>query len=241
MKKYIIIIALIFAVCPVSSPAADFTGNILVDGFLNPGEVPVTNHNPLFSWEYTGMVSSFTLTVSLDTVFLPAGEEWNFTGSTTIANTINGITRTSYNADNGAQPLLPARTYFWRVTLYENGASASRSGQFTTLESDVSMNESKLNLAVGWNNPFNPLNGQVTKFRFSSGNRDRRVKVRIFTLSGELVKEWPEQTILMDAWYSVEWDGKNRDGETVAAGIYLVNLFDPGEGKSVTKRLAVIK
>jgi hypothetical protein len=217
----------------------------LVDGVYDSTQTVITGRQPVFSWTIGDAVSSFTVTVSADDVFDPAGELWNYTGSTTAANTINFITRVPYNADGAAAPLAAGTRYYWQVTLYNvsgTGAvtSASASGRFTTVAAAVALDGRTLDLAVDWNNPFNP-NTQYTRFRFVAKDRDRRVKLQVFSLSGALVRDWPEMVLLRDAWYEQAWDGRNNDGEVVARGVYLVNLRDVGEGKGVTRRVAVVK
>lgn len=96
-------------------------------------------------------------------------------------------------------------------------------------------------LAVDWNNPFNPAKNQYTIFSFAAKDRDRMMQLRVFTVSGELVRDWPELTVLKDAWYTQDWDGKNNLGETVARGIYFVNLIDIGDNSGLTRRVVVIK
>jgi hypothetical protein len=239
-KRIIFIFSLLFLFTNLYAETARFKPGTLplVDGVYNSTQTIISNRQPVFSWEMGSSVSSFTITVSADNVFDPSGELWNCTGSTTTANTINYITRVAYN---GATPLSAGQTYFWQVTIYCDGTSATASGQFSTIASAATLSRGKFDLAVDWNNPFNPATGQVTRFRFTAKDRDRRVQVRVFTISGELVRDWPEQTILKDAVYTVDWDGKNRQGEMVARGIYFVNLMDVGEATGVTKRLAVIK
>ncbi|MBN1621978.1 MAG: hypothetical protein JW871_05245 [Endomicrobiales bacterium] len=242
MKKYKYLLALLFIVKYPVFAQVSFEGNPLIDGVKNPAEVVVTGRSPVFSWEYAGLVSSFTITVSDDSIFSNSGEIWNHVGSTTLANTINGVTRVAYNTDGGAAQLQPDRTYYWQVTIYGEGTQSTKVNLvFSSVSSEVNMPSGNLSLAVDWNNPFNPSIGQTTKFRFTTRNRDRTVQVRIFTLSGELVKTWAEQTMLQNAWYSVEWDGRNDDGKIVARGIYLVNLMDVGEKKGVTEKVIVIK
>ncbi|GEM_PF-2784942 len=98
-----------------------------------------------------------------------------------------------------------------------------------------------LALAVDLNNPFDPTINQLTRFVFTSKGKDRTVQLRVFTVSGELVQEWPEQTASQDVVYTQDWDGKNFAGDIVARGMYLVNLKDSAEPRGVTRRLAVIK
>lgn len=240
MKKRILaVIALSFIAAQSLWAAAAFESGTLplVDGVYNSTQaVSTAARQPIFSWEFASGISSFTVTVSTDSVFLAAGEMWNYAGSTTSANTINNITRLAYN---GAA-LSVNNVYYWQVTIYEEATSASAAGQFSVTSAAVGLPEAKFDLAVEWNNPFNPAQNQITKFRFTAKDRDRKMKLRLFTLSGELVLEWPEQTVLKDAWYTEVWDGKNSNNETVARGIYLVNLMDVGDKTGLTRKVAVV-
>jgi len=240
MKKLIIlaIFAWLFAL-PALFAATIVGGSVCVDGLVTSTQTVITSRQPLFSWEYSGSVSSFTIVVSADPLF--ASTVWNYTGSTTTANTVNFITRVPYNIDTFATALSAKTVYYWQVTIYDNGVSASSGvGQFTTITSAANLSGEKYDLAVDWNNPFNPSNSQITKFRFIAKDRDRKLQLRVFTLSGELVTEWPEQTAIQGAVYTQEWDGKNNNNEIVARGIYLVNLMDVGDKTGVTRKVAVV-
>ena len=209
----------------------------LVDGVYNSTQAVVTSsRQPLFSWEFASNISSFTITVSTDSLFTDSGEMWNHVGTTATANTINLITRVAY-----AGTALSANTvYYWQVTIYDAGTTDSDGGQFTVTTAAVGLPEAKYDLAIEWNNPFNPSNNEITRFRYTAKDRDRKMKLRVFTLSGELILDWPEQTVLKDAWYTETWNGKNSNNETVARGIYLVNLMDVGDKVGITRKVAVI-
>jgi hypothetical protein len=245
MKKFIFFpLLFVFLVSPLWGAAKFRIGTLpLVDGVYNSTQTVVTGRQPVFSWAIGDLVSSFTVTVADN--FPPTTTFWDYTGSTTSLNTINFTTRVPYNADSSALPLAANTTYAWRVVIYNvdangNSSSATAVSQFSTVATAVTLTGGSFDLAVDWNNPFNPAT-QYTVFRFVAKDRDRSVKLQVFTLSGALVRDWPEQTVLKDAWYTQMWDGKNNDGDTVARGIYLVNLKDTGEGKGVTRRVAVIK
>lgn len=242
MMKYILCcFALLGCLSPFAAAAQFKPGTQpLVDGVYASTQAVITGRNPVFSWEYTGTVSSFTITVSADAVFSSSGELWNFIGSTTMPNTMNLITRIAYNSDGTGAALIAGITYFWEVTIYGDGVSQSASSIFTAVTSAVTLPREKFDLAVDWNNPFNPTQGQQTAFRYIARDHDRRMQLRVFTLSGELVRDWPERPVLMDTWYSETWDGKNNDGETVARGMYLVNLKDVGDQSGVTRRIGVL-
>ena len=80
-------------------------------------------------------------------------------------------------------------------------------------------------------NPFRPLKGH--KGVIFNGLTD--AKIRIFTITGELIREG--QVIGEGYWL---WDGKNENGEEVARGIYIYLITDNAGNKKVGK-IAVIK
>jgi flagellar hook assembly protein FlgD len=112
---------------------------------------------------------------------------------------------------------------------------------FSVCGGNILLADDTMELSIEQNNPFNPSRNQTTQFVFSSRGHDRSVQVRVFTLSGELVRQWPAQEALKDTRYTQTWDGKNTDGHIVARGLYLVNLTDSGAARGITRRLAVIK
>jgi hypothetical protein len=240
LKSFLYILLFAAGAGPATAEVRFASGTLpLVDGIYNSTQAVITGRQPVFSWEFLGTVSSFTVVVSSDAVFDASGEQWQYVGSTSSANTINYITRVAYA---GADALQADTRYFWQVALHDGaGASVTATGEFTTVTSAVTLPEQKFDLAVDWNNPFNPVTGQVTRFRFAAKDRDRAVKLRVFTLTGELVCDWPEQTALKNAWYTETWDGRNSDGAIVARGIYLVNLADTGDNKGVTRKVLVVK
>lgn len=243
MKKRILVIFPLLLSASSLWAAAQFKLNTypLVDGIYNSTQTVISGRQPVFSWEFASMISSFTVEVNSDASFAAAGLLWNYVGSTTTANTINFITRIPYNTDGAAAALASEKTYYWKVTIYDNATSASAQGSFYAVSSQANLAGKNYDLVVDWNNPFNPAKGQFTKFRYGAMDRDRKLKLRVFTLAGELVREWPEVTALQNCWFSEDWDGKNLDGETVARGIYLVNVEDVGDKKGVTRKVAVIK
>jgi parallel beta-helix repeat protein len=82
-------------------------------------------------------------------------------------------------------------------------------------------------------NPFNPS----TKIRFTLP-RDGHTTVRIFDLSGRLVKTLLAED-LPAAVHEVTWNGRNGSGHTVAAGVYFYRVQS---GSDVhTGRMALVK
>jgi len=88
----------------------------------------------------------------------------------------------------------------------------------------------------------NPYFGTDPFGRFPDRNYMRftdlpqKVVIRIFTLSGQLVKKIEKESD--SPW--LDWDLRNRDGKAVASGIYIAHLEMPKIGKKVLK-LAVVQ
>lgn len=88
--------------------------------------------------------------------------------------------------------------------------------------------------AVG--NLFNPMAGEQVTFSYSV--IPGHVSLKIYSLRGTLVRTLVDQDESAGD-YTVTWDGRDTDGETVASGIYLVN-FESNQNKSA-KKVAVVK
>ncbi|MBI4064367.1 MAG: hypothetical protein HY401_08730 [Elusimicrobia bacterium] len=90
---------------------------------------------------------------------------------------------------------------------------------------------------TAYNNIFNPARGQKATFKYSSSSAGR-YRLAVYTANGDLVK------ILTDRFEesgmsTLNWDGKNGDGQMVASGVYLVHLEGPGVSK--TQKAVVVK
>ena len=79
-------------------------------------------------------------------------------------------------------------------------------------------------------NPFNNSTGKTTIKFYCDGSRE--VKVAIYSLIGELVKDWTVAGVT--GINSLEWDGANGDGKKVESGGYIC-VIDQGGAKSKFK------
>jgi outer membrane protein assembly factor BamB len=84
-------------------------------------------------------------------------------------------------------------------------------------------------LAGAYPNPFNP--GTAVVFRLASAGRAR---VEVFDCSGAVV------AVLADGWFGagrreVRWDGRDRGGREVPAGVYLVRISASAGGPPIRK------
>lgn len=88
-------------------------------------------------------------------------------------------------------------------------------------------------------NPFNPTLGPA-EFQYYQAEPGPLV-FRVLTLTGELVCE----KVLADQGQSgsqtIEWDGRNDEGETVLNGVYLAVLTDERTGDQAVLKVAVLK
>jgi len=80
----------------------------------------------------------------------------------------------------------------------------------------------------------NPYRGDKHS-QITFNNLTANVKIRIYSLTGELVKEISEQE--GDKAY---WDVKNKQGEAVASGIYIYYITNP-KGQEKKGKLAIIR
>jgi len=85
-------------------------------------------------------------------------------------------------------------------------------------------------------NPWHPLRGPLAIRYVAPDGGSLRIKV--YSLAGEFVRTIADEGSA-GVQGTVLWDGKNDDGQTVSAGIYLLRF--EGRGLKVTKKLAVVK
>jgi hypothetical protein len=87
-------------------------------------------------------------------------------------------------------------------------------------------------------NIFKPDQGGSLGISFKA-QADERVTVRIFNVAGELVRPLMEMDCRIGVLYAASWNGKNGDGETVAAGIYVISVH--GRATRSLKKVVVMR
>uniref|UniRef100_A0A7V2ZK85 Type IX secretion system sortase PorU n=1 Tax=Ignavibacterium album TaxID=591197 RepID=A0A7V2ZK85_9BACT len=90
----------------------------------------------------------------------------------------------------------------------------------------------------------NPFGGKTT-FTFQQNlSEPIDVKIRVYTIAGRLIKEI-EQRYINDRYVTIDWDGRDADGNELANGTYLYKLVvktsDGKFNKSYLGKLAVIR
>ena len=125
--------------------------------------------------------------------------------------------------------------WYWRVrTINTTEAVTSEVGAFKV---ELSMS---LSGVTNWPNPFNP-NKEKTKIRYKLGKESDSVSIRIYDITGALVKESDgttnaEGASVWNKYNDVEWDGRNGVGDVVLNGVYPFEVIVTCGGKSVTGR-----
>jgi len=82
----------------------------------------------------------------------------------------------------------------------------------------------------------------LTNIHFSLG-KDANVTIRIYTISGELVKTLVENKSYPAGSYTEVWQLNNEKGERIARGVYILLIKATGSSKALIKtaKVAVIK
>ena len=114
-------------------------------------------------------------------------------------------------------------TYFWSVQAYDLFGSTTSSENFSfTINTNLSINENIIpfehKLFQNYPNPFNPL----TTINYDLA-KDGYVVIEVSDVKGNHVKTLVNSYMLKGA-RSFQWDAKNKNGETVPAGLYFYTL-----------------
>ena len=117
-----------------------------------------------------------------------------------------------------------ATSYFYRVTVIEDGTAV------TSFETTTTTPSLKLSLEQNHPNPFNP----VTRIDYTVDEAGT-VHLAIYDISGKLVRTLVNRR-MRSGTHSEEWDGRNNGGRAVASGIYFYRLT---AGKKSLARKAV--
>ncbi len=112
---------------------------------------------------------------------------------------------------------------------------------FNLQSKNVPLNTTATNACTGISSPQVTTNGTVIKFEVPSGTSGHGV-IRIYTLSGRLVRNLDQGQVVGGSCTYTSWDGLNRSGQAVANGVYYGILTVGGsKASSGTFKMAVIK
>jgi flagellar hook assembly protein FlgD len=91
----------------------------------------------------------------------------------------------------------------------------------------------------------NPSKGATT-FTFQHNiEKPISVKIKIYTIAGRAIAEIEKTNIPNDRFVRVEWNGKDKDNNEIANGVYLykiiVNAVDGSVTQNVIGKMSIIK
>ena len=90
--------------------------------------------------------------------------------------------------------------------------------------------------AFNYPNPFNPRKESTTISFYNSGTK---ATVKIYTITGKLVRDLTKDTPQTSGSVEVQWDGKNSRGQVVRNGVYVAVITAGGTRMMV--KIAVVK
>jgi hypothetical protein len=115
------------------------------------------------------------------------------------------------------------------VTIIENGVKAGSTLPSFTLNPEKAFTSA---------NVFNPDRGGVLNIGFVA-QQDGLVTVKVYSISGSLVRPVFEADCMAGLQYQADWDGRNGDGSEVASGVYFISVR--GAGIRTIRKVIVLK
>jgi hypothetical protein len=230
----VLVLTLLFIVPPLSSIELLSYG---VDGSSNNVNVVIKNRNPIVFFKYreSDVVSYFEIKLSTQSQLLPNTTIWYVLSTTSTQNTINYTTR----VEIGTQ-LVEETTYYLSIFVYNiNGESKTVQDWFYTTKSAVVL-KNNVSLEIDYNNPFCPKIGEITKIRYMVKNKDVPVRIYLFSLSGEYIMTLNESVAQKDFIYTIDWDGKDKNGKILPQGMYIIVIKPLDDTPPVAKFVGII-
>ncbi len=133
--------------------------------------------------------------------------------------------------DAGMRTTLLQNSLEWHVT--------------TDVEEDLTNPEIETNLRLkqSFPNPFSisqPTHRSNTiLISYYLPANSQQVSLGIYNIKGQLVRQYSELPVFEDGYGYIEWNGRDKAGDTVATGIYLYKLTD-GQNEDI-KKLSIIR
>ncbi len=135
-------------------------------------------------------------------------------------------------------PILEDGEYLFKVTAWN---ANNRQLESTTVQKKFLVsNKTQLMYVYNYPNPFS----DKTHFTFKLTQIPDLLKIRIYTLSGRLIKEIIKHDDELNYDFNrIEWDGKDEDGSDVANGVYLYKVImkKGSEVIAATQKLAIVR
>jgi hypothetical protein len=93
-----------------------------------------------------------------------------------------------------------------------------------------SSSELSIDQVVNYPNPFR----SNTDFTFQTNREGAEVRIKIYTVNGRLIQQLDSNYTTL-GFNQIPWDGRDRDGDTLANGVYLYKIILSLDNKKVEK------
>jgi|GEM_PF-3387628 flagellar hook assembly protein FlgD len=207
----------------------------------------VTTLRPIFEWKQRINnnqlpITNYQLAVAKNDGFTISPQTFTKSANTGSPDKTDPTILHFNYAINEFDPGLDRDTYYWKVTALATGEAATSEVWSFRITPDLTLTG-----ITNYPNPFNP-NRERTRIRYRLGADADEVKIRIYTITGQLVNELTgdtqgEQSSIWEKYNDVEWDGRNGRGDLVVNGIYPFEITARLGDKTVSGRgkIAVLK
>lgn len=133
-------------------------------------------------------------------------------------------------------PALSAGSHRLKISAWDNLNNYSEEEVYFTT---TSASELTLAQVVNYPNPFE--NDTQFTFQYQSPNGLGEISVKIYTVTGRLIQEI--QDVARPGFNKIYWDGRDRDGDQLANGVYLYKITVNDGQNSIEKidKLAIVR
>lgn len=209
-------------------------GEFQVPVILGSYTAEVTNTGVKLNWTTESEVENLGFIIERKI----EGEDWTEIVSYKTDGTLSGQGTTSSYMDYEYVDRLVefGNTYKYRlVDVDYNGIVNYNAVRTVTIDKPQLRNEGGIPLILlnPYPNPFNPI---TTLYYSISENRD--IVVEIYDITGQLVKTLVDKE-QSAGWHNVQWNGTNRSGKLVPAGLYIGKVSTGNDIK--TTKLMLLK
>ncbi len=212
-------------------------------------DINVKNVAQEAKWEYDPVRKVFNYVSGKYVVSL--GSEVEFDGSGSVVNNINtSITNYTWDFGDGTPTVTGEKvkhTYnnvgTYKVTLTLQSSDGKTFPEYPYARKSVIIEvvpaPPDIKLYQNGPNPFDlSVPNPITRIKYEL-SEETEVSLKVFTMTGRLVKTLIDKETKPAGIWETTWDGKSEDGKLVESGMYFYTLITPT--KTVVKKMLVIK
>lgn len=199
-------------------------------------------------WEYDSVRKVFNYISGKYVVALGSEVEFDATDSV-IYNSVGSIINYNWNFGDGTtgSGVSVKHTYnnigVYKVTLTLRSSDGKTFPEYPYARKSVLIEvvpaPADVKLYQNGPNPFDlSVSNPFTRIKYEL-SEDTEVTIRVYTMTGRIVKTLLDRVTKPAGTWEVVWDGKSEEGKYVESGIYFYSLITPT--KTITKKMLVIR